>query len=84
MLVAWRASASAEILARDARAVVVHLHALHAALGEGHLDLGGAGIQAVLEQFFQHRGRPLDHFAGRDLAHQQLRHRADGAHAKSI
>jgi hypothetical protein len=32
-----------------------------------HFDPGRPGIDAVLDQFFDHRCRPLDHFARRDL-----------------
>jgi hypothetical protein len=56
----------------DALAVVLHLDALDAARLEADGHRCGAGVQAVLEQLLQHRGRPLHHLAGGDLAHQQL------------
>ncbi len=31
-----------------------------------HLDVGGAGIERVLDQLLHHAGRPLDHLAGGD------------------
>jgi hypothetical protein len=68
----------------EARAVVVHLHALRAALVERHLDLGGARVERILEQLLQHRGGPLDHLACGDLADQQLGQDANGGHARSI
>ena len=83
MLVAWRASASGSSLARDAGAVVLDLHALGAAGSSMHGDRLRAGVERVLEQLLQHRGRALDDFAGGDLADQQLRQDADGAHARS-
>ena len=46
---------------------------------EAHRHAGRAGVEAVLEQLLQHRGRPLDHLAGGDLAHQQLGQEADFA-----
>ena len=42
------------------------------------------GIESVLEQLLQHRRRPLDDFAGRDLADEQLGKDADRGHEKSI
>jgi len=33
-------------------------------------DLGGAGVQRVVDQLAHHRSRALDDFAGRDLAHK--------------
>ena len=84
MLVAWRASASGRSSLRKARAVVVHLHALRAALLERHLDLRGARIEGVFEQFLEHRGGPFHHLAGRDLADQKPGQDADVAHAGSI
>ena len=69
-----------QLVARDAGAVVFHLDAAHAALVERHGDAGCPGVEAVLEQLLEHRGRPLDHFAGRDLRDEELRQHADGAH----
>ena len=31
-----------------------------------HLDPAGAGVDRVLDQLLDHRGRPLDHLAGGD------------------
>jgi hypothetical protein len=77
-----------QVVLGEARAVVVHLHALDAALIERHLDFRRAGIERVLEQLLQDGCGPLDHFARRDLADQQFGQDADpvhaGAHAGSI
>jgi hypothetical protein len=70
-----------EILARDALAVVLDLDAARAALVQRDRDGARARVEAVLHQLFQHRGRPLDHLAGGDLADEQLRQHADGVHA---
>ena len=66
-----------QLLARDAGAVVLDLHALDAAGLEHHGDRLRAGVDAVLQQLLQHRGRALDHLARGDLADQQLRQDAD-------
>jgi hypothetical protein len=73
-----------QLAARDAGAVVLDLHALDPARVEHHADRLRARVDAVLEQLLQHRGRSLDHFSGRDLAHQQLGKHANGGHAASI
>ena len=50
-----------------------------AALDED-LDLLRAGVDAVLEQFFDDRGGALDDFASGDLARQGVRHELDARH----
>ncbi len=72
-----------QLLARDAGTIVLDLDALGAAGIELHRDRLRAGIDRVLEQFLEHRRRALDHLAGGDLADQELRQNADGAHASS-
>jgi hypothetical protein len=56
-----------EFVARDAAAVVTHPDALDAALLQIDLDIGGAGVEAVFENFLQGRGGAFDHLAGGDL-----------------
>ncbi|MNC94749.1 hypothetical protein D3C83_116850 [compost metagenome] len=73
-----------QVLGRDSRAVVLDLDAPHAAFFQRHGDGAGAGIEAVLEQLLQHRGRALDDLAGRDLAHEELGQEANGWHGGSI
>src|SRR5205823_3322887 len=68
----------------DAAAVVFHLHAADAAFLERHGERSCTGVQAVLEQLLQHRGGTLDHFAGRDLADENLGQDANGGHGTSI
>jgi hypothetical protein len=43
------------------------------------LDPCRARVEAVLDQLLDHRGRPLDDFAGGDLADQRIRQWANGA-----
>ena len=68
-----------QLFAQDARAVVLHRDQAHAAGKEAHRDLGGAGVQRVVDQFAHHRGRPLDDLAGGDLADQFIGQLKDGA-----
>src|SRR6218665_794884 len=44
-----------------------------------HGDLRGPCVEGVVQQFAHHRGRALDHLAGRDLADEFLGQVADGA-----
>ncbi len=74
LLVAWRVSASAQFVGRNAAAVVAHR-------GSGsappllHLDLdaGSAGIQRILDQFLDDGRRALHHLAGGDLVDEMGR-----------
>ena len=43
-----------------------------------HLDVARAGIEAVLDQLLDRRGRALDHLAGGDLIDELARENADG------
>ena len=61
-----------EILACDAAAVVLNLDARDTASVEQDLHFGCAGVEAVLEQFLEDGGGPLDDFTGRDLADQKV------------
>ena len=70
-----------EVVNGDAVAVVGAADQAHAALLQLHVYFCGAGIEAVLDQFLQHRRRPLDHFAGGDLADQQVGQGMDAGHA---
>ena len=61
-------------LEREQHVVAVHAsavvgHAQQAAAAALHLDIdaGGAGVQAVFDQFLDHRGGTLHHLAGGDL-----------------
>ena len=54
----------------DANTVVTHPDALLAALLDIDLDQAGTGIQAVLQQLLDHRGRPFDDLTGGNLIDQ--------------
>ena len=61
-----------QFVAGDAAAVVGDGDPADAAAVEPHLDVAGAGIEAVLHQFLHNRSRPLDHLAGGDLADEDI------------
>ena len=69
-----------QFVARDAAAVVGDADLPHAAFGQLHGDRARAGVEAVLQQFLDHRGRSLDHLAGGDLADEEVGKRLDGGH----
>ncbi|MNV51748.1 hypothetical protein D3C71_1438060 [compost metagenome] len=64
----------------NAAAVVTDPDQAHPALFQVDVHAGGTGVQRVLDQFLDHRGRAFDHFAGGDLVDQDLGQLAD-AHA---
>ncbi|CAB3623672.1 hypothetical protein LMG26845_00001 [Achromobacter insuavis] len=63
----------------NAAAVVGHGDAADAAALQAHFDRAPAGVDGVLEDFLEHRGGSLDHFARGDLADQQVGQRKNGA-----
>ena len=79
LLVAWRRSASGSSSRGDAAAVVLDRDQAHAAGQQAHGDLRRAGVERVVDQFAHHRGGPLHHLAGGDLADQFVGQFADGA-----
>ncbi len=64
----------------DATAVVGNTDLLHAAFAELDRYFAGTRIEAVLEQFLEGRGGPVDDFSRRNLADQQVGQYADGGH----
>ena len=81
LLVAKRATASGKVVALDARAVVDHAHAAHAAFRELDRDRLRARVEAVLHQLLQRRRRAVHHLAGGDLVHQELGEISDETHS---
>ena len=71
-----------QIVLRDATTVVGDADLPHAAFGQLHVDVAAAGIQTVLQQLLQHRGRALDHLAGGDLVDEQFRELVNGRHGQ--
>ena len=56
-----------QIIRGNAAAVVTHAQQLDAALLHIDIDAFGTGVDAVLQQFLDHRCRALDHLARRNL-----------------
>ncbi len=57
---------------RDAATVVAHPHQLQAAALDLDLDAPGAGVECVLDQLLDDRGRALDDFASGDLVDERI------------
>ena len=68
-----------QLAGRDAVAVVLDHDAAHAASHQTHGDLRGTGVQRVVDQLPHHRGGPLDHLAGGDLADELVGQGQDAA-----
>jgi len=71
-----------QVVGADAAAVVGDADQAHATFFELHVDARGAGIEAVFQQFLEHRGGAFDHLAGRYLADQEVRQRLDDSHGR--
>ena len=84
LLVAWRASASGS----SSRAMPAPSSSTWTRLvppaSSDHRDRARAGVDAVFQQFLEHRSGPLDDLARGDLADQKVRQDADGSHASII
>src|SRR6185312_10340941 len=73
-----------QVVQRDAAAVVANADQPRTASLDVHLDARGAGVEAVLDQLLDHRGRPLDDLAGGDLIDEFGRKRADVGHPRTL
>ena len=71
-----------ELVAGDARAVVGDADAPDAAALEIHVDLRGARVERILEEFLQRRGRTLDDLARGDLIDEVVGQRLNPRHGK--
>lgn len=69
-----------ELVARHAGAVVADADELAAVTLHLHGDGPGSRIDGVLDEFFDHRGRPLDDLAGGDLVHEVRWQNPDPGH----
>jgi len=72
-----------QFLARNAAAVVLDGDQPHPAGQQAHGDLGGAGIQGVVDKFPHHRGGAFHHLASRNLADEFIGQVLDGAARRS-
>ena len=67
LLVAWRRKATLNFVGGDAAAVVLHADQAPAALADLDANVGGAGVEAVLDQLLDRGRGTLDDLAGGDL-----------------
>ena len=72
--------AQPRVVGRHADAVVLDADETLAAVFDGDGDPGGGGVDGVLDQLLDHRGRPLDDFPGGDLVGQVVGQLADARH----
>ena len=61
-----------QLIGFDTAAVVADCDAAHPAFLDAQLDALRTGIDRIFKQLLDHRSRPLDDFAGRDLADQMI------------
>ena len=62
-----------QFLGGDAAAIVGDADEVPAAFGDFDGDVGRAGVDGVFDEFFDDRGRALDHLAGGDAINQRRR-----------
>src|SRR5204863_4815383 len=70
------------VVVRHAAAVVADFDQLAPAVLEDDVDGDCAGVDGVLDQLFDHRGRTLHHLAGRDLVDEFRGKNLDGGHRR--
>jgi len=68
----------------DPAAIVTHANQPRTTVLDVDLDTPRAGVQTVLDQFLDHRCRPLDHFASGDLVDEFGGKFADAGHPNMI
>jgi hypothetical protein len=62
----------AEVLWEDAVTIVLHANHVEPTAFDAYLNAGGAGIDAVLDQFLHDLSRPFNNLAGSDVPNRQL------------
>jgi hypothetical protein len=72
-----------QVVAVHAGAVVIDGDQRPAAVAQHDVDAARAGIEAVLHQFLDRAGRPLDHLAGGDAVDGGLGQAANGQERSS-
>ncbi|MNZ93855.1 hypothetical protein D3C78_1129460 [compost metagenome] len=68
-----------QVVGRNAAAIVTYAQELDATLLHFDVDAPGAGIQAVFQEFLDHRGGSFDHLARGDLVGQPRTQQLDTA-----
>jgi hypothetical protein len=66
-----------QLVGPDAAAIIADANQFAPPLLHRHVDVGRAGIDRVFQQFLDDTGRPLNHFARRDLVDDARRQRAN-------
>ena len=69
--------AETRVIERHTLAVVDDLDEGAPGILDHELDLGGAGVDGVLQQLLDHGGGPLHHFAGRNLVRHRIGQQSD-------
>ena len=73
----------------DPTSVVTNTDELTASVDDIDVDIGRPGVEAVLDQLLDHRGRALDDLAGGDLIDEVVRelsyrHCSDGSETRHV
>ncbi|MNC54390.1 hypothetical protein D3C75_1038720 [compost metagenome] len=66
-----------QVIGRNAATVVAHPQQFDAALLHIDVDAPGTGVEAVFQQFLDHRSRTLDHLTGGNLVRQSRAEQLD-------
>ena len=69
------------IIAHHAAAIIGNAYELASSALHADHDAGGAGVEGILQQLFDHRRRPVNYFAGRDLIGHLVGQYVDTAHS---
>ena len=62
-----------QFILRNTLAVITDPYQLATGFSDNYLDLARAGIDRVFDQFFNHRNRSVNYFAGSDLRSYGIR-----------
>jgi hypothetical protein len=73
-----------DVAGRHTAAVVGHLDPGEPAVHDPYLDPRRSGVDRVLDQFLERRGRPLDHFACSNTVDERLGQAANVGHASTV
>jgi hypothetical protein len=61
-----------QVLGCHANAIVRNADQALSATPEGHVDLAGASVYGILDEFLHHARRAFDHLARRDAVHRSF------------
>ena len=69
------------LISGHALPIIIDNHLRLTPAGEVYGHAPGTSVERVLQQFLDHRGGPLNHFAGGDLVSDRIFQDADGRHS---